>query len=214
MLIDHFALFILSELPFFTAPFLTLAGKSLSLYYISRSIGRISFPLYCFLISEGFLHTGNRKRYAIRLFAFALISEIPWNLAHSGGLLYPAQNVMFTLLFGYLALWAIEYFGNDTARLVSALGLIFVAAILGNADYGLRGLGLILVIYLLRRERAAQALVGTCMLGTPWAALAFVPVAFYNGERGFMRGALSKYICYLFYPAHLLLIGILRKILF
>ncbi len=214
MLIDHTALFIFSAYPWFVEPFLTLAGRGISLYYICRLIGRISFPIYCFLLVEGFIRTGNRQKYGVRLLIFALISELPWNFVHTGALLYSNQNVIFTLLFGYIALCAFEYFRTDVVKLVCALVLIFLCCAYGGADYGLKGLGLILVIYLLRSEPVVKAVVGGCMLGNAFATLAFIPISLYNEERGFMHGKVGKYIGYAFYPAHLLLLGVMRYFLF
>lgn len=77
--------------------------------FFIRQIGRISFPIFCFLLVEGFYHTSNRKKYALRLFLFACISEIPFDLCFRGKILeFSYQNVMFTLLIGFLTMWAIE----------------------------------------------------------------------------------------------------------
>ena len=66
-----------------------------------RMVGRLAFPIFAFLICEGFYHTRDIKRYAVRLGIFAIISEIPFNLLHSYYLFDPgAQNIFFTLLIG------------------------------------------------------------------------------------------------------------------
>ena len=82
--------------------------------FFIRQIGRISFPIFCFLLVEGFYHTSNRKKYALRLFLFACISEIPFDLCFRGKILeFSYQNVMFTLLIGFLTMWAIEITGKE-----------------------------------------------------------------------------------------------------
>ena len=122
MAIDHFASAIVryADVPLFTA-----LGHTIDLYPTLRIIGRLSFPIYAFLLVEGFLHTSNTKKYARDLLIFALISELPWNLEHTGTLLFSSQNVMFTLLLGLLGIWAIRDWQDQPRRLaLSLLGLL------------------------------------------------------------------------------------------
>ncbi|SHK60157.1 TraX protein [Anaerocolumna jejuensis DSM 15929] len=80
---------------------------------IMRMIGRLGFPLFCFLLVEGFVHTSNKRKYAIRLGIFALISEIPFDLAFSGKVFnFGYQNVFFTLLIGFLVMWGFQLVGE------------------------------------------------------------------------------------------------------
>ncbi len=132
------------------------------IYYISR----ICFPIYAFLITEGFMHTHNRKQYGWNLFLFALISEIPWNLEHTGSLYYDKQNVLFTLLFGYLGLCAIEKYRNETPKQFAILLVLMITAIVFKSDYGVSGFSFILLLYALRNDKVLQAIIGCAILST------------------------------------------------
>lgn len=211
MLIDHLALFYLGRMAPFQEALFTVGGRPVTWYLLMRTVGRISFPIFAFLIVEGFLHTRSRKRYGINLLLFAFLSEIPWNLVHTGTWHYPAQNVFFTLFLGYLGLCAIEYFKDDRKRMAgSLLGLLVLSVVL-RCDYGCSGYGFILLLYALRNDKILQAVIGSCVLGSRWiAGLAFIPINMYNGKRGFVKGPVAKYFFYLFYPLHLLIIYYLR----
>lgn len=209
MLIDHVAAFFLydSNIVLFT-----LFGREFGLYQIMRYVGRIAFPLFAFLVVEGYLHTSNKKQYGIHLLVFALISELPWNLVHTGGLTYGRQNVFFTLLLGYLAVCVFEYFrGKEQVLLLVA---ILCFSIVFGADYGLGGVCLILFLYVLREHKLLQALFGICTLSNGWAVgLAFIPINLYNQKRGFIRGRLAKYAFYAVYPVHLFIFYLVKLIL-
>lgn len=207
MLIDHIAhLFRVGA----EVTLLSLGSHTLTLYEALRYLGRPAFPLFAFLLVEGFLHTRNRRNYAVRLLLFAVLSEIPFNLFCSGRLLYERQNVFFTLLFGFLALCAMEHL-EGWRRILGVLGL-FLLAFVFRADYTWTGYLLILLLYALRSVPVLRALSVTGILGLP-AGAAALPIALYNGRRGFVGGRWLKYAFYAFYPLHLLFL-VLIKILF
>ena len=207
MLIDHTSLVFVQELPFMTAPVLTVMGQGITFYFVARKIGRLAFPIYCFLISEGFAHTRNRKKYLLRLLAFAVLSEVPFDLMVSGTFFNPAsQNVFFTLFLGALAVYLYEHIHDDPTKAPMMLVLVLAASFV-RCDYGVRGIVLILLIYIFRNQRAVQAAVAYPLLSGGMAALAaFIPINMYNGKRGFVQSDLLKIFFYLFYPLHMLLL--------
>lgn len=124
---------------------------------IFHYIGRLAFPIFAFQIVEGYFHTSNLKRYKHRLFIFALISEIPFNLMLNCTLFFPQhQNVLFTLLFSIFAIDAIEDFLKTdklTDKLLDAFKIIFVLALstLLLVDYYYIGIFTVLVFYIAKK---------------------------------------------------------------
>lgn len=218
MLIDHFAAVVISG--YINARYTRLPQEETAVlktaYEWMRHIGRMAFPIFVFLVVEGFYHTRDRKKYAARLFLFAVLSEIPYDLAVSGRICsWRAQNTLFTLFFGLLVIWLMD--AVRFARGGILFQLMIAAAGCGLAcvcrlDYLWQGIALIALFYLLRAYRAAVVLGGFCILaeGIPWSAPAFLLLFLYNGRRGRRR---QKWL-YLFYPLHLLaLYGMLQVIL-
>ena len=121
MFIDHAAHILMNSFDFMGVK---IYGNY-TVYYVLRLVGRLAFPIFCFLIVEGFLHTRNVKKYCMRLAIFAVISEIPFNLMLSGKLIdLNHQNVYFTLLFGVIALELYKYFDNHLLKFC-AVGVMF-----------------------------------------------------------------------------------------
>lgn len=178
------------------------------LYRSSRDIGRLAFPIFCFLIVEGFLHTKNACKYAIRLFLFALISEVPFDIALKGAWYFPAkQNVYFTLLIGLLVIMAMDFITEHLTRLLP-LAVLPVAAGMWlanyiNTDYNYKGVFLIAALYFTHESRLFQCAAGS--VSVAWempAPLSFIPIWLYNGT----RGRQMKYFFYFFYPVHLMIL--------
>ena len=118
-----------------------------------RWIGRLAMPVLCFFIGEGLRHTRSPRRYLLRLTGFALLSELPFDLAFYGGIEWGHQNAYFTLALGLLALWAIQSRGMEGWLL--ALTAALAAELLG-CDYGMYGVLLILLLDRFHRARSEQ----------------------------------------------------------
>ena len=166
-------------------------------YQMMRFVGRLAFPIFCFLLIEGFEHTHDVKKYALRLLSFCLVSEIPFDLLFNGKILESGyQNVFFTLFIGLMVMWGFQVVENQE-RFAKFKKVIFDAGI---------GVACIVLLYVFRKKKSYQLLAGC--IGFSWeltAPLAFIPIAFYNGKRGLSL----KYFFYIFYPAHLLILYII-----
>lgn len=214
MLIDHMAYFLLKNDGTFLQVLCTVGSREVTPYFLMRAFGRLAFPIFAFLIVEGFVYTRNRFKYGRNLLLFALMSEIPWNLVHAGTWHHPGQNVFFTLFLGYLGLCCLLYWKEETVK--KSIGMLVLLAISFKfrADYGFRGYGFILMLYALRSQLLLKSVIGCCMLPGAWMpGLAFISICLYDGKRGFIQGPVWKYCFYAFYPAHLLVLYVLRLVM-
>lgn len=202
--------------------------KLYSTYNIMRLVGRIAFPIFCFLLYEGFTHTSDIRRYLLRVGLCALVSEIPFNLilskADSGttSLFYPQyQNTVFTLLLALLMLYGMkrlevaEFTPKGAVRQMLGQLLCLLAAcviaILARTDYSYIGILLVAVFYYCRNSKKMQIILGCIVFLSARLSiaslLAFLPIAMYNGT--LIRSKKFKYFFYIFYPAHLLVLYLL-----
>lgn len=178
-----------------------------------RVIGRLAFPIFAYAVVEGFCHTKDIRRYMLRIAFFALLSEVPFDLAVSGRPVdFSTQNVMFTLLLGLLML----YFTLKAKHVLSAFFIVigmFLLAELCRTDYSSMGLAMIFVFYRLRDEKIQKAVgisaINIILMGgiQAYASLAMVPISFHSGKQG-MR---AKWLFGLFYPAHLLILYLIAQ---
>ncbi|MBQ9007095.1 MAG: hypothetical protein IJ092_12115 [Atopobiaceae bacterium] len=185
-----------------------------------RVVGRIAMPVFAFCVSEGYIHTRDRQSYLLRMGVFALISEIPFDLARTGTLDLSSQNIMFTF---FLALGALTLFDYIAERYEGAQGLVMgigavaaiaVGSVFLGAEYNFSAIGLVFIFYLLRdQDPFIRDVSGAAFLALVrnvgiyrWSILGIIPIALYNGKRG--RGL--KLLFYVFYPAHLLVLYLVK----
>ena len=202
----------------------TLSQDTLSAYplyrldMVLRFTGRLAFPLFCFLLVEGFVHTHDVKKYVQRLFLFALISEVPFDLAFfRTPFALDHQNVYWTLALGVLAMAGLKRFEKENG-LPGWQGLVWAGgcaalALAARTDYNASGVIIICALYLTRTNRKWQCLAGALLFMFELTApLAFVLVWFYNGQRGACSPLLKKAF-YWFYPVHLLVLAMITNLM-
>ena len=187
-----------------------------------RYVGRIAFPIYCFLIVEGFVHTRNLAGYMMRLMIFGLLSEVPFDIAFYNTIVYiDYQNVFWTLLIGLFAVSFMSLVRIKDIRICIPVQILIavpfgIIAQLAHTDYRWVGVAMRSVMYLFRQTEPFR-IVGSTVLMLPAfstsieyiGALAFIPLHFYNGKRG-VDNQLMKWAFYLFYPLHLIALSFIR----
>ena len=196
----------------------TLSQDTLSAYplyrldLVLRLIGRLAFPIFCFLLVEGFVHTHDVKKYIGRLLLFGLVSEVPFDLAFFRTPFAPGyQNVYWTLALGVLAMAGLNHFekpdGSTGWQGLLCAGGCVLLGFLANTDYNGIGVLIICALYLTRADRKRQCIVGAVLFAFEYTApLAFVLLWLYNGQRGNCSRAMQK-VFYWFYPVHIALLA-------
>jgi hypothetical protein len=198
------------------------------LNYIGRGIGRIAFPIFCFLLVEGFYHTRNVWKYIARLAVFAVLSEIPFDMAVSAKTIdWEMQSVMLTLLIGLCCIALVDHLKRKfypvqlgVYTLLSSAVIIVagVGAMALGTDYGMFGIVVILIMYFARTSKPLQLVgfIGASILSyglrttETIGALAFIFIFLYNGE----KGPDDRRLFYLVYPVHLMVLGALKMFVF
>ena len=202
-------------------------------------IGRMAFPIFAFQIAEGFVHTKNFKKYALRLLGFALVSEVPFNFFYSSRWFNPYhQNVLFTLLLGLMAIKVIDnlkknHKAKDIALSVLWLFLIVIGSVVGFVDYGLNGVLMVVLFYVCRSFPFAwlAQLIGMVCINVvffeglvipvelfgntveiptqAFAVFALIPIWLYGGRKG-MTNKVLQYGFYAFYPVHMIILYLIK----
>jgi hypothetical protein len=228
MLIDHLTYFFVPENSGFLFQ-ISIGGQPKDiLWVLGRTIGRIAFPIFAFLIVEGFFHTKSLKKYIMRLSIFAVIAELPYYWAFW----YPAditsivvrRNIMLTLLLGLLTVALLDaifnayiatnpYFMNFFMIMVIVCGgltLIFLRGSYQEFGYGVL---LMVAFYFGHRSRKISTIFFILIVGFLRPNIEFMAILaapflyFYNGQKG--RDV--KYLFYIFYPAHLIILCLIRS---
>ncbi len=206
-------------------------GATLIPWGTLRIIGRLAFPIFCFLLAEGAHYTRNPRNYLLRLGIGAILSELPFDLALFGSWSWQHQSVMITLLLGTMALLAMKRMTQPLLKILVLLLFAFLADFM-NTDYGGAGV-LMIALFGLTRERKYGWLVqllGMYLIcrwiipgGAVWfigryvfieifAILALIPIWLYSGKKSTSSRAV-QWAFYLFYPVHLWILYLISILL-
>lgn len=231
MLLDHIGAIVLYPIYQSAVSAGSDAAGLWEVYRLLRTIGRLAFPIYCFLLSEGVRYTRNPQKYGLRLLIGALLSELPFDLALHGGFSWQNQSVMITLLLGFLALEGMKRSPRLILKILIALPFCLLAELL-HTDYGAEGVALVVLFSLTREVGHGRMLqfFGMWFLFSPshlmmlnWlggfqvttqelAVFALIPISLYSQEkRSGSKG--QQWAFYLFYPIHLTLLWLLKGVL-
>lgn len=201
------------------------------IYYVCRFIGRMTAPIMCFFLSEGFIHTSSRKNYIIRMGIFALIAQPVYTLAFFDKILTLHFSMIFTLFISLLMLEAWEKIDKLPLRILAVIICVLLTI---RSDWAIYAPLMVFGCYIMRDRGiyrltvpAAVSLYMVAMYGISFASIgrrfwgafmhlgmvvSVILLAFYNGERG-RGGKASKWFFYIFYPTHLLIIYIAKLLL-
>ena len=180
-------------------------------------IGRIAFPLFCFLLVEGFFKTRSRKKYLINLLVFGVISEVPFDMFTTSSYFNKNwNNVMFALALVLVTIWIIDVLKvkmQNKKKVYWYLVSFAIVAVMSTVsmllalDYEHHAILIGYFFYLFHDAQLLSIPFAYASIYTePWSLLGFGLTLTYNGE----RGKQSKMLGYWFYPVHLLILGILR----
>ena len=197
---------------------------------VMRIIGRLTAPIMCMFLAEGYFYTSSKKKYGIRLFFFAVISQAAYVFSHSIPVFSADFNMIFTLFLCFLILLSYEKIKNTCLK---ALVIFALTAVSYFSDWGIIAPLWVLTFYLYKNDTNRKTLlyclisamhVLSCVIfdilnsyhwyGSLWqlGVYLFVPVIFlYNGKSG-KKTAFSKWFFYIFYPLHLTILGIAEKL--
>ena len=219
-----------------------LWGVSLVKHEAFTCIGRLAFPIYAFMIVEGYFHTSHLEKYVKRLLLFAIISEIPFNLMVGGSLFFPIhQNVLWCFLISVgLIHW------NETAKEkqlwkrvsvgIATYCVAYIGGIITFVDYYHAGIFMVLTFYFFRGKKwwgylgqlicmwyiNCEMLKGfgyeidlfgdTHFIARQGIALLALLPIWLYKGKQGYHSKNLQWVYYIFYPLHLLILGVIKSL--
>ena len=200
-------------------------------YNLLRAVGRLSFPIFAFLLTEGYVHTKSFGKYFFRLLVLAVVSEVIYDYIFYGSFIYlGANNIFFTLALGLLTLWLLDksrtlvkkYFKEKIdLTIILPITYLLIIVVMGliaeflNFSYGMLGILVISFFYLFKKNFPLTVLsvsLSTLILGDTmqyFSLLSLILIYFYNKK----LAKKSKMFFYLYYPLHILVLGVIKMLI-
>lgn len=194
------------------------------LYIIFRTIGRITAPTMCFFLVEGFFYTSSRKKYALRLFIFAIISQYPWSIFTYSNI-FSSYSMISNLFLSFILLCTYNSKISIVFKTIVAVAIFYASTF---CDWFIIAPLYVTSFYFFRKYKATNLIVFviissilvfsdiiyTISSKMPWyleiwqlGVFLFIPlILFYNGEKG-NSSQFNKWFFYVFYPLHLLILA-------
>ena len=232
MIVDHYSVMLYPMT--FGGKISAMPPEAMVKYMHLRIIGRVAFPIFAYMIAEGFIKTKNIKKYIQRMFIFALISTPAYNIAFGQAFIYTQKfliafifgNVMWTFFFALIMLCIIkkieEKVENVFLKSLFAVCVVALFYMLGDAikcDWHGFGIALVAIFYVFRKSKIMQIFFAAAAILLAffkpfgvnfYAFLGLIPILLYNGK----RGKDVRYLFYAFYPVHLFVFALIRYIMY
>ncbi|HAP34011.1 MAG TPA: conjugal transfer protein TraX [Lachnospiraceae bacterium] len=182
-------------------------ARWLQLYNFLIHFRHFSFPIFAFLLVEGFVHTSNFRNYFSRVLIAAIISEVPFDLCmYNETYNWSLQNPMFTLATALIVMHFMKKWHRSALKKWIPVILGSLIAYFANFQFGLWGVPGMALMYYFHKEKNLQMISGIIATAAGNVSthflpvLCFIPIWFYNGERGRFN---PKWLYYIYYPLHL-----------
>ncbi|MCI7797336.1 MAG: conjugal transfer protein TraX [Mollicutes bacterium] len=183
-------------------------------------IGRFTAPVMCFFIVEGYKYTKDLKLYLLRLLSFAFISQVPFALFQNSSVIFYPLNMMFSLM---LSLAALYIYDKVKDKLLCYSFILCLLSISLMSDWSIYSILMALCFYKFKDNKIKiyisflLMLISQVAFTGAWYHLGILlslPILLnlYNGKRK-NKNKFGKYVFYIIYPLHLILIDILKILL-
>lgn len=195
-------------------------------YTICRVIGKLTAPIMCYFLAEGYNYTSSKFKYGVRLIIFSIISQFAFSLAFYNTVFSLNLNMIFTLFICFIVLLSYEKIKN---KMIKWLTILFLILISDFCDWGIFAPLWVLGFYIFKEKKIAQVvayyvitiiaiIIKIIIINNyPWNSICiylglflFIPaISIYNGKKG-NNNKFNKWFFYIFYPMHLFIIALIR----